>query len=138
MSGYDVRTLEIARLRPTEKVDAAHVRRIAEEMRKDGVQRRPILVERSSLAILDGHHRFHAAGTLGLPAINAVLIDYGDPRLTLSSWGETAYGREDVLAAAASGVLLPRKSTRHILDPPAPEAPVPLRELSAPRRDPRP
>jgi ParB-like chromosome segregation protein Spo0J len=90
VSGYDVRTLDIARLRPTEEVDAAHVRRIAEEMRRDGVQRRPILVERSSLAILDGHHRYHAAKTLGLAAINAVLIDYGDQRLTLSSWGETA------------------------------------------------
>lgn len=138
MSGYDVRTLDIARLRPTEEVDAAHVRRIAEEMRRDGVQRRPILVERSSLAILDGHHRYHAAKTLGLPAINAVLIDYGDQRLTLSSWGETAYGRDDVLAAAASGALLPKKSTRHILDPPAPEAMIPLGELSAQRRGPRP
>ena len=138
MSGYDVRTLDIARLRPTEEVDAAHVRRIAEEMRKEGVQRRPILVERMSLAILDGHHRFHAVEALGLPAINAVLIEYGDPRLTLSSWGETAYGREDVLAAAASGVLLPKKSTRHILDPPAPDAPIPLAELSGQRSGRRP
>lgn len=110
-------------------VDAAHVRRIVEEMTRDGVQRRPVLVERSSLAILDGHHRFHAAKLLGLSHVNAVLIGYDDPRLTLASWTERTFTQEDVLAAAATGALLPAKSTRHVLDPDVADVPVPLAEL---------
>jgi ParB-like chromosome segregation protein Spo0J len=98
-------------------------------MRRDGIQRRPVLVERGSLAILDGHHRFRAAQMLGLSRVSAVLIGYDDPRLTLSSWTDRAFTREDVHAAAESGVLLPAKSTRHLLDPPLPEMPVSVKEL---------
>jgi ParB-like chromosome segregation protein Spo0J len=130
VSGYAPCRLELARLRPTERVDAAHGGRIAEEMRRAGVQRRPVLVERHTLAILDGHHRFHAAQALGLRFISAVLIAYDDPRLTLGSWTERIFTREEVLGAARSGVLLPAKSTRHILTPPLPESPVPLADLA--------
>ena len=130
MIAYDIRTLAVAQLNPTEEVDAAHVRAVAADMKRDGMQRRPILVERHSMAILDGHHRYHAARSLGLAAISAVLIGYDDPRLTLASWTETAYNRQDVLRAAATGALLPAKSTRHILNPPVPDMPVPLGELA--------
>jgi hypothetical protein len=126
---YEVQRLDIARLKATEEAEPAHVRRIAAEMQRDGVQRRPILVERNSLAILDGHHRYHAAKMLGLLAVSAVLIDYGDPRLTLSSWTDMPCSREAVLRAAASGVLLPPKTTRHILDPQLQDDPVALTEL---------
>ncbi len=129
MSGYAVQRLEIARLRPTEEVGAAHVQRIAQEMQREGVQRRPIVVELGSLAILDGHHRFRAAQELGLSHIAAVLIGYDDPRLTLASWTDKPFTRGEVLAAAASRALLPAKSTRHILDPEVPDAPVMLGEL---------
>jgi ParB-like chromosome segregation protein Spo0J len=129
VTGYTCQLVEIARLRPTEMVDAAHVRALAGEMRRDGIQRRPVLVERGSLAILDGHHRFRAAQMLGLSRVSAVLIGYDDPRLTLSSWTDRAFTREDVHAAAESGVLLPAKSTRHLLDPPLPEMPVSVKEL---------
>lgn len=131
MSGYTCEPVEIARLRPTEMVDAAHVRALVEDMRRDGVQRRPVLVERRSLAILDGHHRYHAAKALGLAYVNAVLIDYEDPRLTLASWTGRDFTPDEVRAAAASGELLPAKSTRHILTPPVPDMPRALTELEA-------
>lgn len=130
MSGYAVQRVEVARLRPTEEVDAAHVRRIAQEMQREGVQRRPIVVEAGSLAILDGHHRFRAAQELGLSYIAAVLIGYDDPRLTLASWTERPFTPAEVLAAAASGKLFPAKSTRHILEPDIPDAPAGLAELT--------
>jgi ParB-like chromosome segregation protein Spo0J len=131
VSLYVCQRLEIARLRPTEMVEAGHVARLAREMQRDGLQRRPLLVERASMAILDGHHRFHAAQELGLARICAVVIDYDDPRLELSSWSTRAYSRTEVLAAAESGVLLPAKSTRHVLTPPLGEAPVALADLEA-------
>ena len=110
--------------------DAAHIRALAEDMQRDGVQRRPVLVERQSLAILDGHHRYHAAKSLGLAFVNAVLIDYDDPRLTLASWTDRRFTPGDVRHAAESGQLLPAKSTRHILNPPLPDHPVALRHLA--------
>ncbi len=133
MSCYTCEPVEIARLKPTEMVDAAHVRALAEDMRRDGVQRRPIVIDRQTLAILDGHHRYHAAKALGLAFVNAVVIDYEDPRLTLASWTGRDFTPEEVRAAAASGELLPAKSTRHILNPPVPDMPRALTELEAGR-----
>jgi ParB-like chromosome segregation protein Spo0J len=130
VSGYACQRLELARLRPTELVDEGEVARLANAMRQDGAQRRPVLVERVSLAILDGHHRFRAAQALGLSRINAVVIDYDDPRLTLASWTGRDFTREEVRAAARDGVLLPPKSTRHILNPPLQEMPVALSMLA--------
>ena len=121
MTGYVVTLIELARLRPSEEVDAAHVARIAEDLQRDGCQRQPILVERTSLAILDGHHRFHAARRLGLSRIAAIVISYDDPRLSLQSWSDRRFTPEEVIQAAASQNLLPRKSTRHVLAPPVRE-----------------
>lgn len=119
-------------------VDAAHVLALVQDMRRDGVQRRPVLVERHSLAILDGHHRYHAAKALGLTFVNAVLIDYEDPRITLSSRTERRFTPQDVREAAESGQLLPAKSTRHILNPPVPDMPLLLDQLRVPHPSPRP
>jgi len=123
MTGYRVTLIGIAQLRPTEEVDPAHAGRLAEAIAADGAVFQPILVERSALAILDGHHRFCAARALGLALLPAILIDYDDPRLTLASWSERNFSKPDVLRAAQTGELLPRKSTRHILAP----APEPVR-----------
>ena len=58
------------------------------------------------------------------------MIDYDDPRLTLASWTGRDFTREDVRTAARDGVLLPPKSTRHILNPPLQEMPVALSMLA--------
>lgn len=131
MTGYTCERVEIARLKPTEMVDAAHVHSLMDDMKRDGVQRRPVLVERHSFAILDGHHRYHAARGLGLAFVNAILIDYEDPRLTLASWTDQRFTPQDVREAAKTGQLLPAKSTRHILNPPVPDMPRTLAELSS-------
>jgi hypothetical protein len=129
MSGYDITLIEIARLKPTEMVDAAHVERLVRQIRSDGRLYQPVLVERGSLAILDGHHRWHAATRLGLARIPAILLAYGDPRLTLASWTSRVYCHDDVIRAAMTRQLMPPKSTRHLLDPPPPPMPVALESL---------
>ncbi|MCB1376767.1 MAG: ParB N-terminal domain-containing protein [Alphaproteobacteria bacterium] len=136
MTAYEVTLIDVARLRPTEEVDAAHVETLAADIRCAAVLRQPVLIERRSLAILDGHHRYHAARRLGLARIAAIVIDYDDPRLSLSSWTGAPFTRGDVLAAAASGRLLAPKSTRHQLDPAPAPAPVALADLERPTSSP--
>jgi ParB-like chromosome segregation protein Spo0J len=126
MTAYTITLIDTARLRPTEQVEPARVAALVAELAADACQRLPILVEETSLAILDGHHRFRAAQALGLARIAAILIGYGDPRLTLASWTAREFVPEDVIAAARTGRLLPQKSTRHILAPAAADIAVPL------------
>jgi len=114
---YTAVLLDTDRLKPTELVHEDRVRALMTKIRKAGIWRAPILVEATIEAILDGHHRWTAARRLGLRWVPAIVLTYGDPRLTLSSWNGEIYRPEDVIAAARSGRTMPPKSTRHILEP---------------------
>jgi hypothetical protein len=115
--GYAALLVDTERLKPTELVHEDRVRALMAKIRKCGVWRVPILVEATVHAIMDGHHRWTAAHRLGLRRIPAVVLAYGDPRLTLTSWNGEAYTPDDVIEAARSGRTMPQKSTRHILTP---------------------
>lgn len=117
-------------LLPTERHDPARVDKLIERVNKVGVWTTPILVDKKSLAIMDGHHRTAVALKLNLKKVPVVKLSYGDPRVLLSGWkpGET-FSPEDIIAAAVSGVLLPFKSTKHDLAVPLPSLKVPLRDL---------
>lgn len=109
--------VDTERLKPTELVHEDRVRKLMTKIRKGGIWRVPILVEATVHAIMDGHHRYTAACRLGLKRVPAVVLTYGDPRLTLSSWNGESYRPEDVIEAARTGRTMPQKSTRHILEP---------------------
>ena len=129
MSGYGQTTVAIDALRPTEAADPQVIAALVDDIRSAGELRQPILVEADSLAILDGHHRYHAARALGLKRLPAILISYADPRLSLCSWSERTWSREEVIEAAMRGKILPMKSTRHRLDPEPQTTPTALHTL---------
>ena len=72
----------------------------------------PIIVDRGTNVILDGHHRFAAADKLGLGLIPAILVDYPDSEISVSSWRSgIEIGSDDVIKAGVSGRLLPSKTS---------------------------
>lgn len=127
---HAVSLLPIGALLPHEAYDAGHADEVAAQLRTSGIWRTPLLVEKQHLIILDGHHRFEAAKRLGLTHVPAVLIAYGDHRLTLSSWrtGEK-WTAQHIIARAVSGHLCPIKTTRHIMNPPIEKIAIPLTHL---------
>jgi hypothetical protein len=46
----------------------------------------PIIVDRSTYLILDGHHRYYASLALKIRKIPALLVDYMDPRIKVGKW----------------------------------------------------
>lgn len=111
-----VKFIAVDALRPTEQINPDAVARLKARVERLGVWTHPILVERDSLAILDGHHRYTVAKALGLGVVPSVLTSYDDPRLELSSWrSDMRFLARDVIRAAEEGTLLPPKSTRHHL-----------------------
>ena len=127
--GYVAVLADTERLKPTEQVFDDRVWQLVCKIRRGGVWRVPILVEATTQAIMDGHHRWTAARQLGLKRVPAILLSYGDPRLTLSSWNGQTYTPEDVFRAALTGEPMQQKSTRHILDPGVGAVRVPLSRL---------
>jgi len=130
---FTLQLIAIDSIRPTERIVDAHARDLAHQMRISDAWTHPLLIERSAQALLDGHHRLAAARLLGLSLVPAILVDYEHPSLRLESWrSDEHFTREQVLAAAASGELMPIKSTRHVIDTPLPRCRLPLARLGIP------
>ncbi len=88
------------------------------------------MVEETTLAVMDGHHRRAAALLLGVALVPIIALSYNDARLTLSALRpQHIVTAEHVLAAARTGQLYPYKTTRHRLNPAIPRVAIPLATL---------
>jgi hypothetical protein len=122
----------VGALRPTEEHHAEHARSLTQQIARAGVWTTPVLIERTSKAVMDGHHRLTAAKALGLALVPCIELAYGDPRLLLTSWREdVVVTPEWVIAAALSGQPMPPKTSRHVLTPAPGRIAVPLARLRA-------
>lgn len=53
-------------IKPHETIRLAHAHKILSQIKHDGVVQQPLIVEKNSMILLDGHHRFYAIQELGL------------------------------------------------------------------------
>ena len=94
---------------------------------------KPLLVDKRTGVILDGHHRYHVGVELGLQRVPAVCVDYlTDDRITVTAW--PASGREtltkgEVIAMGWSDEVFPPKTSRHAITDDMPPIHVPLDRL---------
>ncbi len=79
--------------------------------------RMPLLVDRKSGAILDGHHRYHVGRMLGLSRLPVVLVDYlEDDTIDVDVWPECGLdclSKEDVIQMSLSDKVYPPKTSKH-------------------------
>lgn len=112
MSHPDFALLQRCDIRPTEEILLDRVAEVVAMIRGRRAWTRPIAVEASSRALLDGHHRLAAAAILGLERVPVQFFDYDEVELT--SWRvDFAPTRREVIDRALSGRLYPHKTTRH-------------------------
>ena len=55
-------------------------------MRRDGVQKDPIIIDRDSAAVLDGMHRLAAFGKMGVENAVCCAVDYSSEAVRLARW----------------------------------------------------
>jgi len=53
-------------LREHERLIKPHLKRLYNQIKKDGYVNNPIIVDKNTMIILDGHHRFNALKLLGM------------------------------------------------------------------------
>ena len=113
--------------RPSEEVDAAHVRELAEQVRSSGHWLAPLPVEAASGLVMDGNHRLRVAHLLGLRRLPCVPLHYDDQRLCVQCWKTgRPFSLDELQAIVTISAVLPYKTTRHAFDPPLPETEIPL------------
>ena len=96
----------------------------------------PLVVDRNTGIILDGHHRHQVALRLGLKCLPCVQVDYqGDDSIELDVWpncGRDSVSKEEVVQAALEGELFQPKTSRHRLSDHLPPISVSLTRLFLP------
>ena len=85
-AGFTLGVKPLSTLRPHEETIQSHVRGIASEMKRDGIQKDPIIVDQDSLAVLDGMHRLAALNELGVENAVCCAVDYASSAVKLGRW----------------------------------------------------
>lgn len=130
----DIHLVDLPWLKPHEEVvSEKHVDDLLQATLGWGAYISPLLVDRTTGAILDGHHRYHVGKRLGLTRVPAVLVDYmGDHEITVDVWdgcGLQSLTKHQVLAMSLSPHVFPPKTSKHSFSDSLPTIKVPLKTL---------
>jgi len=128
----NIKLIPIKELKPHEKIRPAHSRYLEEKIKRDGIFTHPIIIDRATFTILDGHHRVTALKRLGIKKIPALLIDYFDPRVKVSLRHKRLPAEviKRAVLAAAAGFICPIKTTRHYLTTKIPHTKIAVEDLA--------
>ena len=94
---------------------------------------KPIIVDSETLVILDGHHKWTAAGVLDLDWVPVVKVDYlEDSTVTVDVWpecGKKEISKREVIEMGLTGGVFPPKTSRHSFGFEVPSIQAPLKTL---------
>jgi len=131
--GITFELVDIELLKEHEEIYPEKVDELAEEIKKDGVVKKPLLVDKKTYTILDGHHRYWALKKLGCKRVPAFLVDYlNDDRITVTLWPTAKIDhitKEMVIETALAGKKFTPKTSRHIVNIELPNIEVELSRL---------
>jgi uncharacterized protein (DUF1015 family) len=124
---YTLELIKIESIIETEEHIPERVEWLKNVILQEGVWRIPLILERNSLALMDGHHRFNVAKSMGLKRVPAILLDYYSDNVIVNSWRDDVHiDRDVVLQYIKDGKTFPHKTTRHIISPNPDEIEIPL------------
>ena len=87
--------------------------RLSDQIRADGFQRDPIIVDRENHVVLDGMHRLRALRELGARHILCHLVDYSSPEIRLERWARSLKGvKRESLAEILKDSRIDRRVSR--------------------------
>ena len=130
----DIHIVERSSLRGHEEVIPSNLETRISKLQNKGFYK-PIIVDSETLVILDGHHKWTAAGVLDLNWVPVVKVNYlSDPSVTVDVWpgcGKELINKEEVIEMGLSEDVFPPKTSRHIFEFEVPQIQVPLKSLRA-------
>ena len=130
----DVRLVPVEWLKAHEEIKPKNMEKLLEMTLKWDGFTKPLIADKATGTILDGHHRFAVAQRLGLARIPVVCIEYlDDDTVELELWPASeleSISKQEVVDMALSSNLYPPKTTRHRISDYLPPIHVSLKRLS--------
>jgi len=113
----DVQLVPVEWLKPHEEIKPRNRDKLLDMTRRWGGYTKPLIVDKVTGAILDGHHRYSIAGELKLAQIPVIAVDYlNDDSIEVDVWPSAkidSLTKEEVIAMSLSGDVFPPKTSRH-------------------------
>ena len=132
----DVQLVPVEWLKPHEEIKPRNRDKLLEMTKRWGGYTKPLIVDRVTGAILDGHHRYSIALELHLAQLPVIAVDYLlDETIEVDVWpsaGLDSLTKEEVIAMSLSDEVFPPKTSRHRIADHLPPIHVPLEVLSQP------
>ena len=111
-AGFSLGIRAVSSLRPHEETIPSRVMELVTEMRKDGMQKDPIMIDRDTGTVLDGMHRLAAFKELGEENAVCCSVEYSSKAITLGRWARCYTVREgDSVAAAVTEAVDARRTS---------------------------
>ncbi|HIK02605.1 TPA: DUF1015 family protein [archaeon] len=96
--GTVIALIEIGKLHDHEQIKPQHLDELCDEIKKDGEVKYPIIVDKYSNVVLDGHHRFYALQRLGCKYAPAHIVDYYSGQIKVERWHPLVKTRREAKA----------------------------------------
>ena len=130
----EVQLVPVPWLKAHEEIKTRNRDKLLEMTKRWGGYTKPLIVDKRTGAILDGHHRHSIAVLLGLKRVPAVCVDYlEDDSIQLGVWpgcGRDSLTKAEVIEMSLSDEVFPPKTSRHMLPDETPPIFVPLETLA--------
>ena len=111
-----IKLIEIKKLKNHEKTDQKNLLKVKQLIFKNKYFTNPIIVDRKTLVILDGHHRTEILKILGYKKIPALLVDYNDKRIKVfSRRSRIKINKQKIIKRALTKKLFPYKTSKHLI-----------------------
>jgi len=114
----NITLIKINKLKSHEAIEPKRLSKLVKRIKRDGYLRDPIVVDRKSLVILDGHHRLYALKVLGCKKVPVYLIDYKSNNVRVYLRRKELIMnliKKAVITKGKEGKPFPYKTTRHLL-----------------------
>ena len=115
----EITLVDVKDLRPHEEIKQKNLQKMIKHVERIQGYYIPIIVDKDTKTILDGHHRYHSALHLGINRIPAIEINYlQDDSIRVKAWEgkeEMNITKDSILKAAKKGELYPPKTSKHII-----------------------
>ena len=116
LKSLEIELVDVTLLIPHEDINENNFVEIKNSIFNEGVIKLPIVVDKSTNIIIDGHHRLKVFKELKIKVIPVFYTNYSDEKIILRSWfwSGTMLTKNDILQAAKTGKIFPSKTTKHM------------------------
>ncbi|NYZ79216.1 ParB N-terminal domain-containing protein [Candidatus Micrarchaeota archaeon] len=105
----------ISELKGHEFPEQSRVDELERDLRKRGTLLKPIVADRGTKVILDGHCRCDALRRLGCSKVAVRFVDYSSGEIEVRRWSGGEITKEEVLEAGMRGILMKPKTSKHMI-----------------------